>query len=49
MKLTPKEIKLLLACRLLNRGPTPLVSTQHGYQRNVMATVWNMPLNSDPF
>ncbi len=34
--------------RLLNHGPTVLVSTAHGDQRNVMAAAWNMPLDFDP-
>jgi flavin reductase (DIM6/NTAB) family NADH-FMN oxidoreductase RutF len=34
--------------RLLNHGPTVLVSTAHGTQRNVMAAAWNMPLDFDP-
>src|SRR5690606_4488793 len=34
--------------RLLNHGPTVLVSTAHGEQRNVMAAAWNMPLDFDP-
>jgi len=34
--------------RLLNHGPTVLVSTAHGNQRNVMAAAWNMPLDFDP-
>lgn len=34
--------------RLLNHGPTVLVTTAHGDQRNVMAAAWNMPLDFDP-
>lgn len=34
--------------RLLNHGPTVLVSTAHGPQRNIMAAAWNMPLDFDP-
>jgi flavin reductase (DIM6/NTAB) family NADH-FMN oxidoreductase RutF len=36
------------AYRLLNHGPTVLVSTAHDSQRNVMAAAWNMPLDFDP-
>jgi len=41
-------IDLALAYRLLNHGPTVLVSTAHDEQRNVMAAAWNMPLDFDP-
>ena len=34
--------------RLLNHGPTTLVSTAHGGQRNVMAAAWVMPIDFDP-
>ena len=34
--------------RLLNHGPTVLVSSAHGGQRNVMAAAWSMPLDFDP-
>lgn len=36
------------AYRLLNHGPTTLVSTAHGASRNVMAAAWVMPLDFDP-
>jgi flavin reductase (DIM6/NTAB) family NADH-FMN oxidoreductase RutF len=36
------------AYRLLNHGPTVLVSTAHGNQRNIMAAAWNMPLDFNP-
>lgn len=42
------SIALSKAYRLLNHGPTVLVSTAHGEQRNVMAAAWNMPLDFDP-
>lgn len=41
-------VELGKAYRLLNHGPTVLVSTAHGAQRNVMAAAWNMPLDFDP-
>ncbi|MBV8659534.1 MAG: flavin reductase family protein [Burkholderiales bacterium] len=34
--------------RLLNHGPTVLVSSAHGDRRNVMAAAWSMPLDFDP-
>jgi flavin reductase (DIM6/NTAB) family NADH-FMN oxidoreductase RutF len=36
------------AYRLLNHGPTVLVTTAHGGRRNIMAAAWNMPLDFDP-
>src|SRR5688572_15557110 len=36
------------AHRLLNHGPTTLVSTAHGGERNVMAAAWVMPLDFEP-
>lgn len=34
--------------RLLNHGPTVLVSSAHEGRKNVMAAAWNMPLDFDP-
>lgn len=34
--------------RLLNHGPTVLVSSAHGERRNVMAAAWNMALDFQP-
>jgi len=34
--------------RLLNHGPTVLVSAEAGGRRNVMAAAWSMPLDFDP-
>ena len=34
--------------RLLNHGPTTLVSTAHGSRRNVMAAAWVMPIDFEP-
>ena len=42
------SIPLRHAYRLLNHGPTVLVSSAHAGQRNVMAAAWNMPLDFDP-
>lgn len=36
------------AYRLLNHGPTVLVTTAHGARRNIMAAAWNMPLDFNP-
>ena len=36
------------AYRLINHGPTVLVSAAHGDRRNVMAAAWNMPLDFSP-
>lgn len=41
-------VPLPKAYRLLNHGPTVLVSSAHGGQRNVMAAAWNMALDFDP-
>ncbi|WP_020168834.1 MULTISPECIES: flavin reductase family protein [Methylotenera] len=43
-----KSVELNKAYRLLNHGPTVLVSSQHGEKCNVMAAAWNMPLDFDP-
>src|ERR1700744_3368029 len=34
--------------RLLNHGPTVLVSAEHAGRRNVMAAAWSMPLDFTP-
>ena len=36
------------AYRLLNHGPTTLVSTAHAGHRNVMAAAWVMPIDFEP-
>lgn len=41
-------VPLAKAYRLLNHGPTVLVSSAHCGQRNVMAAAWAMPLDFDP-
>jgi len=43
--MTLQPVPLAKACRLLNHGPTVLVSAAHGGPRNVMAAAWNMPLD----
>ncbi len=42
------NVDISKAYRLLNHGPTVLVTTAHGEQRNAMAAAWNMPLDFDP-
>lgn len=36
------------AWRLLNHGPTVLISTAHAGRRNVMAAAWVMPIDFEP-
>ncbi|QDQ27148.1 flavin reductase family protein [Chitinimonas arctica] len=43
-----QAVDLKKAYRLLNHGPTVLVSSAHGERRNVMAAAWSMPLDFDP-
>ncbi len=45
---TRVAVELAKAYRLLNHGPTVLVSSAHGGKRNVMAAAWSMPLDFDP-
>lgn len=41
-------VELSKAYRLLNHGPTVLVSSAHGGRRNLMAAAWSMPLDFAP-
>lgn len=41
-------VALSKAYRILNHGPTVLVSSAHGEKLNVMAAAWNMPLDFEP-
>lgn len=41
-------VALRHAYRLLNHGPTTLVTTAHAGRRNVMAAAWVMPLDFEP-
>jgi flavin reductase (DIM6/NTAB) family NADH-FMN oxidoreductase RutF len=41
-------VALALACRLINHGPTVLVSSEHDGRRNVMAAAWSMPVEFTP-
>ncbi|MGL6048181.1 MAG: flavin reductase family protein [Vogesella sp.] len=45
---TLQDVPLAQAYRLLNHGPTVLVSSAHAGQQNVMAAAWAMPLDFDP-
>lgn len=42
------EVPLDKSFRLLNHGPTVLVSSAHGEQVNVMAAAWSCPLDFSP-
>ena len=44
----PVAVSLPKAHRLLNHGPTVLVSAAHGGRANVMAAAWTMPLDFEP-
>ena len=41
-------VELSKAYRLLNHGPTVIVSAAHGGRRNAMAAAWAMPLDFAP-
>lgn len=41
-------VDLAKCYRLLNHGPTVLVSSEHDGRRNVMAAAWSMPLDFSP-
>lgn len=43
-----QPVDLAKAYRLLNHGPTVLVTAAHAGQRSVMAAAWNMPLDFQP-
>ncbi|MFM9917773.1 MAG: flavin reductase family protein [Rhizobacter sp.] len=43
-----QAVSLDRAYRLLNHGPTVLVSSAHAGEANVMAAAWNMPLDFTP-
>ena len=45
---TRRPVELHHAYRLLNHGPTVLVSAAHAGRRNVMAAAWAMPLDYTP-
>lgn len=41
-------VELVKSYRLLNHGPTVLVTSAHGGTSNVMAAAWSMPLDFSP-
>jgi len=43
-----QPVPLEHASRLLNHGPTVLVTSAHGGRRNVMAAAWSMPVEFTP-
>ncbi len=43
-----QPVALHHACRLINHGPTVLVTSAHAGRRNVMAAAWSMPVESSP-
>lgn len=43
-----QSVELRHACRLVNHGPTVLVSAAHGGRRNLMAAAWSMPVEFTP-
>lgn len=43
-----QPVALAHAARLINHGPTVLVSTVHDGRRNVMAAAWSMPVEFEP-
>jgi len=43
-----QPVDLAHASRLVNHGPTVLVTTEHAGRRNVMAAAWSMPVEFTP-
>ncbi|MET0349893.1 MAG: flavin reductase family protein [Rhizobacter sp.] len=43
-----QPVALAHASRLINHGPTVLVTSAHGARRNVMAAAWSMPVEFTP-
>ncbi len=43
-----QTVELSKANRLINHGPTVLISSAHGGRRNVMAAAWSMPVEFTP-
>jgi flavin reductase (DIM6/NTAB) family NADH-FMN oxidoreductase RutF len=41
-------VELPHASRLINHGPTALVTSAHGGRRNIMAAAWSMPVEFTP-
>lgn len=46
--LAPRAVPLAKAYRLLNHGPTVMVSSRHAGRHNVMAAAWNSGLDFTP-
>ena len=44
----PEPVELPKAYRLINHGPTVMVSSAHDGRRNVMSAAWNMALDFTP-
>jgi flavin reductase (DIM6/NTAB) family NADH-FMN oxidoreductase RutF len=44
----PERVELPKAYRLINHGPTVMVSSAHGGRRNIMSAAWNMALDFMP-
>ena len=42
------SVALPHASRLINHGPTVLITSRHGGRRNVMAAAWSMPVEFTP-
>jgi flavin reductase (DIM6/NTAB) family NADH-FMN oxidoreductase RutF len=42
------SVPLRRACKLINHGPTTMVSSSSGGRQNVMTAAWVMPLDLDP-
>ena len=45
----PERVELPKAYRLINHGPTVMVSSAHGGRRNIMSAAWNMALDEALF
>lgn len=43
-----RPVPLAKAYRLLNHGPTVLVSAAHNGARNIMAAAWSVPIDFEP-
>ena len=43
-----QNVNLEHASRLVNHGPTVLISSAHAGKRNVMAAAWSMPVEFTP-
>lgn len=48
MPTQPIPVPLSTCYRLLNHGPTVMVSSAHAGKANVMSAAWSMPLDFDP-